>query len=412
MKKVFSLITNFNEIFLIDEEVKIFDNIDSKILKSFKNIVSKLNNRKIKFKIIKKTKALKQPFTISLIDNSFPIFYPLDYNNIWSNFSFFNDYLEYENYSYNKNAFIQLHLKLKRYNKLVKINSLISFSPFFIEKLFHKKNKFNFLLKYIPKFKVKDSSFYNKVHFMGYYGHYFLKSSNINNKFLYVVSKLADDESKKDLKTLIYGDAEKSWKNYFNKSHHICQYNDYLTIDKNSVVINCGVEIGTELKIFNGADIIYNIDPGGDQYLDESVKYLMKKSSTKNVFLDYALYSSDGIYTDNEKNKKTKVSTLKKIIDLQKLERVDLVKSDIEGAERYMCEDLINICLKYNSQLAISIYHTNHKRDYNEKLYDLVDIPFRLIEKLENKYNFYIKHYCYERWEAIFYAIPKTKKQL
>ena len=106
------------------------------------------------------------------------------------------------------------------------------------------------------------------------------------------------------------------------------------------------------------------------------------------------------------------ISTLKEIIDKHKINRIDLIKSDIEGAERYMVNDLIEICNKFNYQLAISIYHPNYERDskikYNEMLYDLVDIPSRLIEKLKDKYNFFFGHYSYERWEGIFYAIPKN----
>ena len=214
---------------------------------------------------------------------------------------------------------------------------------------------------------------------------------------------------KKDYWTLINGKIEECWLNYFNKAHHICQYGDYINLNNNSVVINCGVEYGTELKLFDGVKKIYNIDPGTNKYLDKSLKYLFEKNNTENVFLDYALYTSKGVYTVNEKNKKVNVSSLKEIIKNQKIDRIDLIKSDIEGAERYMCEDLIEICLKFNSQLAISIYHTNHDRNEDEKLYDIVDIPHKLIEKLKHKYDFFFKHYCYQRWEGIFYAIPKNK---
>ena len=73
-----------------------------------------------------------------------------------------------------------------------------------------------------------------------------------------------------------------------------------------------------------------------------------------------------------------------------------------------MVDDLIQICTKYNSQLAISIYHTNHNEGEDEKLLDLVNIPLKLIKALRHNYNFYFNNYSYERWEGILYCIPKS----
>ena len=39
-----------------------------------------------------------------------------------------------------------------------------------------------------------------------------------------------------------------------------------------------------ELKLFNGVSEIFNIDPSKDKFLDESVKYILKKVKTKNHF--------------------------------------------------------------------------------------------------------------------------------
>ena len=73
-----------------------------------------------------------------------------------------------------------------------------------------------------------------------------------------------------------------------------------------------------------------------------------------------------------------------------------------------MVEDLIKISKNYNCQLAISIYHTNRSRGYDEVLFDLVDIPLKLIKALRQNYNFFFNNYCYERYEGIFYCIPKN----
>jgi len=412
---IFSLKTELDKIFFINEEVEIYNKIDPKIIDNLKEIIIKINNKKIKFFYTDYKNSKNNSSVVSLLNNKFKNFYPLGHTNPWSNYNFFKDYFKFSNYNFNTDSFVKIHLEKKRYAKLGKINSLISFTPFFIERLIKEEDSLNlnFILKFIPKIRIKDKVFYKNLHFMNFYAYYLKKSKQIKQKFIYVHSALGDDASKKEYLTFFNGKIEECWLNYFNKAHHICQYGDYINLNNNSVVINCGVELGYELKLFNGVNKIYNIDPGTDKYLDKSLKYLLQKTKTKNYFLDYALYVDKDVYTSGEKNQKINITTLKKIIKNHKIDKIDLIKSDIQGAERYMVEDLIEICEKYNPQLAISIYHPNYERDskikHNEMLYDLVDIPSRLIEKLKDKYNFFCKHYSYQRYHCIFYAIPKNK---
>ena len=411
---IFSLKTELEKIFFINEEVKIFNKIDPKIVDTLKEIIIKINNKKIKFFYTDYKNSKNNSSVVSLLNNKFKNFYPLDYINPWSNYNFFKDYFKFSNYNFNTNSFVKIHLEKKRYAKLGKINHLISFTPFFIERLIKEEDSLNlnFILKFIPKIRIKDKVFYKNLHFMNHYAYYLKKSKQIKQKFIYVHSALGDDASKKEYFTFLNGKIEECWLNYFNKAHHICQYGDYINLNNNSVVINCGVDWGSEIKLFDGVKKIYNIDSSTNKYLDKSVKYILQKTNTKNIFLDYALYTNER-HSYEVKNKYN-VSTLKEIIDNHKINRIDLIKSDINGAERYMVDDLIEICNKFNSQLAISIYHPNYERDSkiknNEMLYDLVDIPSRLIEKLKDKYNFFSKHYSYERkGSCIFYAIPKNE---
>jgi len=408
MFNLFSLKTNLNQIFLIEDEVDFYKTMVGwgDIIENFKQIILKINERKIKFFIAKK-KDYNNPFLLSFFDHNVKNFYPIDCDNLWSNYNFFLNYFKFSDYNYNPKVFQKIHLDLKRYEELGKINRLISFTPFFLGS-FLKNKKNHFICKFLPKIKIKDLGFHKNFHFMYMYGVYFDKSKYIKKTINYVSSVLNDASSKKDYITLLNGKIKDCWLNYFNKAHKICQYADYIKLDSDSIIINCGVENGSELKLFNGANKIYNIDPGMDKYLDQSLKYILHETKTKNFFLNYALYTYKGIYTPDEKNKKINVTTLKDIIKNHKINKIDLIKSDIEGAERFMINDLIEICKKYNSQLAISIYHTNHFKGENEKLYDLVNIPLKLIERLKNRYNFYFKHYCYERWEGIFYCIPKN----
>ncbi len=287
-----------------------------------------------------------------------------------------------------------------------KIDELLRFLPFILIKP-NKKNK-SFFYKYFPSILLKDAAFAGKKCFMGSYCYHYKKTQFIKKGIREVIKNLDDELSKKNYDILLNKNTETNWQNYFNKATKNFQYSDYIKLDENSVIINCGVENGMELKLFNGVSEIYNIDPGKDNYLDKSVEYLLKNSKTKQHFIELALYTNKQIQTELEKNKKFEVKKLTDIIKEYNIKKISLIKSDIEGAERLMVDDLIQICTKYNSQLAISIYHTNHDEGEDEKLLDLVNIPLKLIKALRHNYNFYFNNYSYERWEGILYCIPKS----
>ena len=238
---------------------------------------------------------------------------------------------------------------------------------------------------------------------MGKYCFHYKKTSLIKKLSRIVIKNLDDNFSRKNYEIFFNKNTEANWKNYFKKSLNSYQYSDYIKLNEDSVIINCGVENGMELKLFNGVSEIFNIDTSKDKFLDESVKYILKKSKTKNHFIDYLLYTDRTV----SKKQNYKIKTLKNLINDVGIKKISLIKSDIEGAERYMLKDLIEICEKFNCQLAISIYHTNHELMEDEKLNDLVNIPIRLIEKLRNNYKFYFNNYSYQRWEGILYCIPK-----
>ena len=83
-----------------------------------------------------------------------------------------------------------------------------------------------------------------------------------------------------------------------------------------------------------------------------------------------------------------------------------IIKSDIEGAELNLVDELPEIIKKYRPQLAISIYHID-KSKFPEN-YQLVYLPKKIIDICKN-YNFFINHYSYNRRETVFYAIPIEK---
>ena len=396
MNNIFSLKTDFKTIYLIKEEVDLLNSIDKNLLDNFKKILCKINNRKIDFQL--PNNNFDEQYLLSFLDNQKKNFYPLDYENIWSNYNFFLNYFEFGDFKFNIKIFQNIHLKLNRYNELGRINKLLYFLPFILIRPSKKNKSF-------PNIFLKDAAFVGKNCFMGKYCYHYKKTKFIKKGIREVIKNLDDELSKKNYDILLNKNTETNWKNYFNKATNNFQYSDYIKLDENSVILNCGVENGMELKLFNGVSEIYNIDPGKDKYLDQSVKFLLKNSKTKQYFIEYALYSNKNIYTELEQNKKFEVKKLTDVIKEYNIKRISLIKSDIEGAERLMVDDLIQICTKYNSQLAISVYHTNNNE--GEELLDLVNIPLKLIKALRHNYNFYFNNYSYERWEGILYCIPK-----
>ena len=81
-----------------------------------------------------------------------------------------------------------------------------------------------------------------------------------------------------------------------------------------------------------------------------------------------------------------------------------IIKSDIEGSEVNLVEELPEIIEKYRPQLAISIYHVD-KSKFPE-IIQLVSLPKKIINMCKN-YNFFLKHYSHNRRETVFYAIPR-----
>ena len=288
-------------------------------------------------------------------------------------------------------------------------NSFLKFIPFKIVR--YSKSHFTKNMSLLEKFSLsnfpviifKDMSFDGKD--VGErYCSYYNKPLLFKKKFNKIYDKLGDEKSKKNYKINLFANAEKNWKNYFDHIADSLQYSDYINLDKNAVIINCGVDYGSELCLFKDAKKIYNIDPSGHQKLSSFTKEFIKKIKTEQIYIEKYLYSNEELPKIAEE--KYSSTTLLEVIREFKINRIDLIKSDVEGAERYMLDDLIKICEKFRPQLAISIYHTNYGKG-KFKLTDLVDIPFKLIHNLKN-YNFFIGHYSYERWEMILYCIPKN----
>jgi len=388
-----------DKVFLLIEEINKFPNIYYSLERVITIINPNLVLKKISIKDI--SISTRNILTILPIDfskqlNINHILIITDIEYVWSKIRFFEDYFKNEEqYKFSVDSFRKMIFDRGSFKKMNAKNKLLSFLPFLII-----RSNFGFM----PKFVLKDASFYGEFQSMKYCRSHFVRPRLFNDKFKRVVEML-DDEQSKDIYTLtINGKAEDNWRKYFDTAHKNLQYSDYIQISEQDIVINCGIEDGYEIQLFSleKPKIIYNVDPCGSSQLSPIVKQFIKNTGVNNIFIEKVLYMNDGV---PKEFKSSETTTLLKIIDDYDIDKINLIKSDIEGGERHMVDDLIEISEKFRPQLAISIYHTVAQVGDKFVLDDNVDIPLKLMESLTD-YKFYMHHYCYERWELILYCIP------
>ncbi len=263
-------------------------------------------------------------------------------------------------------------------------------------------------LKYLPVIRkdgIHKTKRYMYGHGGGYPIHYLDRDSSIKSKVDLILSKLSDESSKEFYRTVIYGEPQKLWEQYFNNLLNHSQYFDYIKLNESSMILNAGVEGGFELPFFLSFNVnhIFSIDPLGKSCLSEYSKAWCKNASEQLTFINKVLYKIEN--TNESESEIYDSTTLEEVINEHNINRLDLIKTDIEGAERNIFSELQPIIEKFRPQLAIAIYHTDFTHP-NPDVSDLIEMPLKLFKACVN-YNFYIKTYSYERWETIMYCIPR-----
>jgi len=135
--------------------------------------------------------------------------------------------------------------------------------------------------------------------------------------------------------------------------------------------------------------------------------YHQSNQSKSDYYAEKVIFEKSYLYSSKKVNLSKKINlnkiTLKKIIKKYNLMKNIIIKSDIEGFELQLLDELKDIVPKYRPQLAISIYHfvSNVFPIHSH----LVMIPKKLINICKN-YKFFINHYTYNRRETVMYCIP------
>ena len=324
------------------------------------------------------------------------------------------------------NSHFQNILKYIKSNKMKKLEykkkyfKKFLFDHFTSKKVSHSNFLINIILKFLSYFNLyfKNNRIYYKENL---YKNYYLGEAdnycylevgkdfkdNINK----ICGNLSDEKSKTILLSTIFSKPSVVWKNYYNLMFKNEHYQDYLNFE-NANIINLGVANGFELPFFLTQNInkVINVDPTGYETLDDYVKIFVDQFKEKNVFDIHYLYSPKKLYVKKTENYEK--TNLTKLIQSHNLHENIIIKSDIEGSEIDLVEELKTIIPKFRPQLALSIYHFENNLNQSLKTNNshLVLLPKKLMEYCTD-YNFYINHYTYNRRETVIYCIPKEKSK-
>ena len=215
-----------------------------------------------------------------------------------------------------------------------------------------------------------------------------------------VIDLLSDDDSKNIYRMTLFGEPQQRLLHYITNSLSNLQYFQYIKLAPGSVIINVGLDSGFELPFFcahmNGIGKVYNLDPFGYKYLSRYVSRAIEHFSgfcEENIC---AVSDKSGIGSGQELGNAATI-TIDDFVKQNKIERVDLIKMDIESMEELALPNMLETIKNYRPQLAIAVYH---------KPQHFWELPLLLIENCKD-YSFYFNIYSSAHSEGILFAIPK-----
>lgn len=239
------------------------------------------------------------------------------------------------------------------------------------------------------------------------------------NSQLPEVLSLFDDETDRRLYRLLTGQARttllEAVSDYFYRGEFGRQYFDFLDFSTVRTVIEGGVFDGYDTLEFlqktNFNAQVHGFEPdigsyqGGSyiaqlsEYPQVQVRPLGLWNERKELLIDPCPAASQlvaaGGATDSGNLLKVDVVDIDSFVAEQGIDKVDLIKMDIEGAEMEALEGAARVIAEHKPQLAICLYH---KKEH------LIDIPLYL-KKLNPGYRFRLGHYNADHTETVLYAL-------
>ena len=138
-----------------------------------------------------------------------------------------------------------------------------------------------------------------------------------------------------------------------------------------------------------------NIIPSNKALWSKKEKLVFLNKSNMCSGIDFK--NNHHINRNNSKRIEIMADSLDNQLSKLKINKVDFIKMDVEGAEMEAINGAENIIKEFKPRLAISLYH---KPD------DIWQIPIKL-KSLNPNYEFYFGHHSPVRWESVLYAIQR-----
>ena len=230
--------------------------------------------------------------------------------------------------------------------------------------------------------------------------------------YVWLYNNLSDYSSKK----LLYGILN-NWYQYDFITLKECMnhnYKHYFDLDiipycNNQVFVDVGAYVGDTvldyINIYNNYKKIYCYE------ITKNTMATLKNNLGKypNIIYKDKAVSCDNLVmylkessinsSANQVDKSGTIEIESVSLDNDILEKIDMIKMDIEGEEYNALNGCKNHIINDNPTLLISVYHNNE---------DLWKLP-KLINEFNNNYNFYLRYYSNYIFptEIVLFAIPK-----
>jgi len=154
--------------------------------------------------------------------------------------------------------------------------------------------------------------------------------------------------------------------------------------------------VGDEGKIYAFEPVNYNLDILKENIEKNKITNIIpQKLALDDTEGEFQIVGAGGVAKlSSYGSEKVKVTTIDKFVEDQKIDRVNFIKMDIEGAELSALKGGKNTIKKFKPKLAICVYH---KGD------DLITIP-NYIKSVNKDYKFYLRHNSPWLGETVLYA--------
>ncbi|MFO0964476.1 MAG: FkbM family methyltransferase [Gemmataceae bacterium] len=223
--------------------------------------------------------------------------------------------------------------------------------------------------------------------------------------------RLADRESRDTLRLLLYGSPEDYLRHFLDHAFFTQQYTDLIQLEPGDNIVNAGIASGWDIPLFQaltrnrGRHVLVEPAETPERFRQppfETAPYALwdREETVAFRFLEAGMVGyGTGDAAGGGDGPRVRCRPLDHIVDELALERVALIKADIEGAEPRALEGMKATLRTRRPQIALAIYHEP------EHMWEL---PLTLMNLLPD-YSFFIRHYGLCRFECLLYAIPNER---